>query len=115
MSEAVLLALIVGAVNWGLRYLPMRARLQDLPPGSALGGFLAATGPAAIATLFVAEALPFARLSWGEALPLACGVGAVLAVFAWRRSVVVATLAGSLAFGLASALDTALTTTLVGA
>lgn len=102
MTEAVLLALIVGAGTWAMRYLPLRVRLQNLAPTSRLSGFLAATGPAAIATLFVAEALPFARLSWAEALPLGAGVAAVLAVFAWRRSVVMATMAGALAFGLAS-------------
>lgn len=102
MTEAVLLAVIVGACTWAMRYLPLRARLHDLPPGGRIGGFLAATGPAAIATLFVAEALPYARLSWGEVLPLGAGVAAVLAIFAWRRSVVMATMAGALAFGLAS-------------
>ena len=104
MDDQTLRALIVGAATWAMRYLPLRMRLQDIPPGSALGGFLAATGPAAIATLFVAEALPYANLAWGQALPLAGGVGAVLAVFAWRRSVVMATMAGALAFGLATAL-----------
>lgn len=104
MSEAVTLALIVGLCTWAMRYLPLRSALQDVAPGSVLGRFLAATGPAAIATLFVAEALPFLRAGSGQILPLAAGVAAVLAVFAWRRSVVAATLAGALAFGLATAL-----------
>lgn len=104
MSDAVALALIVGLCTWAMRYLPLRSALQDVAPGSALGRFLAATGPAAIATLFVAEALPYLDEARGQILPLAAGVGAVLAIFAWRRSVVSATLAGSLAFGLATAL-----------
>jgi len=37
-------------------------------------------------------------------LPLAVGVATVVVVFRWRRSVVLATLAGSLAYGVAFAL-----------
>lgn len=102
MSDAVVLAILVGAVNWALRYLPLRANLGDVSPASALGGFLAATGPAAIATLFVAEALPYATATGRDLVPLAAGVVAVLAIFAARRSVVLATLAGAFAFGLAT-------------
>lgn len=102
-SDAVALALIVGACNWAFRYLPLRAGLHDVAPGGAFGRFLTATGPAAIATLFVAEALPYLE---GAALPLPliCGVAAVLVVFGLGKSVVLATLAGSLAFGVATAL-----------
>jgi branched-subunit amino acid transport protein len=100
MSDAVLLALIVGAVNWGLRYLPLRLNLRDVAPSSRLGGFLAATGPAAIATLFVAEALPFASTLTRDLLPLVAGVAAVLGIFAWRRSVVLATWRDPLPSGL---------------
>jgi len=102
MTEAVLLAVIAGAFTWAMRYLPLRARLHDLPAGGRIGGFLAATGPAAIATLFVAEALPLLRSGWTAAIPTAFGVAAVLGVFYWRRSVVMATIAGALAYGLAS-------------
>ena len=102
LSEAVTLALIVGSCNWAFRYLPLRAAVHDIAPDGALGRFLAATGPAAIATLFVAEALPYLRAD-AMPVPLVVGVAAVLAGFLLRRSVVLATLAGSLAFGLASA------------
>ncbi len=104
MSDAVALALIVGAFTFGFRYLPLRLTLQDIAPGSRMGRFLAATGPAAIATLFVAEALPLARRMDEQLVPLLAGVAAVLAVFALRKSVVLATLAGAFAFGLASGL-----------
>lgn len=100
-TEVLLLALIVGACTWGFRYLPLRADLRDMPPDGPLARFLAATGPAAIATLFVAEVLPLLRAPLGDQAPLAAGLVAVLAVFAWRRSVVLATLAGAAAFGLA--------------
>ena len=102
--EVVALILIVGACTWAFRYFPLRARLHDLPADSVLGRFLAATGPAAIATLFVAEVLPYLRMAVTQQLPLLTGVAAVLAVFAWRRSVVLATLAGSVTFGVITAL-----------
>ena len=40
--------------------------------------------------------------STSKRLPLIIGVAAVLVVYGWRRSVVQATLAGALSFGLAS-------------
>lgn len=105
--ELLTLALIVGVANWVFRYGPMRLDLGARAEGGPLSRFLSATGPAAIATLVVASVLPMA----GDAarlLPLVAGVTAVLGVWVWRRSVVMATLAGSLAFGLTTALATAL-------
>jgi hypothetical protein len=95
-SEVLALALIVGAANWAFRYLPIRFGLGDGAQGGWLARFLAAVGPAAIATLFVASALPFVA---AEAVlaPLAGTAGVVL-VWLWRRSVVVATLAGAMAY-----------------
>lgn len=96
--EILILALIVGACTWAFRYFPTKANLSAIPPDGLLSRFLAATGPAAIATLFVASALPM--LGGGAKLPLVCGVAAVGAVYAITRSVVGATLAGSAAYGL---------------
>lgn len=96
-AEIVTLALIVGAFTWAFRFLPTRADLSAMPRGGALARFLAATGPAAIATLFTASALPY--LQAGVPLPLLCGTAAVLASYALSRSVVGATMAGSAAYG----------------
>jgi hypothetical protein len=96
-AEILTLALIVGALTWAFRFFPTRADLSALPQGGALARFLAATGPAAIATLFTASALPY--LNGGVPVPLLLGIGAVLAVFAFSRSVVGATMAGSVAYG----------------
>ncbi len=99
--EILALALAVGLCNWAFRYFPTRANLHELPPRSALSRFLTATGPAAIGTLFVASALPYARdLTGAGGAVLGAGTAAVLAVFALTRSVVAATLAGALAYGL---------------
>ncbi len=68
-------------------------------PDGLLSRFLASTGPAAIATLFVASALPL--LSGGAPVPLIVGTGAVVVAFVLSRSVVGATMAGSAAYGAA--------------
>ena len=98
-AEILSLALIVGACTYGFRFLPTRADLSGLKPGSVLSRFLAATGPAAIATLFVASILPMVQSDlWGQG-PLAGGVLAILVCYAATRSVVSATLAGAAVYG----------------
>lgn len=95
--ELLLLALMVGAFTWAFRVLPTRADLSALPPDGLLSRFLAATGPAAIATLFVASVLPM--VSGGLPLPMMGGTLAVVGVFAATKSVVGATMGGSAAYG----------------
>lgn len=97
--EILILALIVGVCTWGFRFFPTKADLSGIKPDGVLALFLAATGPAAIATLFVASALPMVK--GGLPLPLIIGTASVLAVYAAVRSVVMATLAGSVGYGLA--------------
>ncbi len=99
-GEVLALALIVGGANYLFRYGPLAARLGEGQAGR-MARFLAATGPAAIATLVVASVLP---LAGAERVPLAAGVGAVLGLWLWRRSVVLATLGGALAYGVVFAL-----------
>ncbi len=101
------LTLIAGVLTYLWRYLPLRVNLSDLPPGGPLSRFLASTGPAAIATLFVAEMLPLADATFLQQGRAALGVLGVLAAYAWRRSAVFATLAGALACGAAAALGIA--------
>jgi branched-subunit amino acid transport protein AzlD len=100
-AEVLTLALAVRALTWAFRYLPLRMSLHAVRPDTALGRFLAATGPAAIATLFVAAVLPYVR-GGGVQVPLIAGVAAVLGVYFWRKSVVLATLAGAVMFGVAN-------------
>lgn len=100
--EILILALMVGVANWLFRYGPTRLS-GEARPGGPLSRFLSATGPAAIATLVVASVQPMA-LS-GQGLPLLAGSLTVGALWLWRRSVVVATLGGSAAFALATALS----------
>jgi hypothetical protein len=93
------MALLVGLCTWAFRYGPTRLNLKDMPEDGLLARFLAASGPAAIATLFVASALPVLRAGTEKALPLAAGTLGVLVVFYLRRSVVAATLAGAASYG----------------
>lgn len=103
-GEVLALALVVGAANWAFRYLPIRFGLGSGRPEGVMARFLAAVGPAAIATLFVAAALPFT--AQGDlAAPLA-GTAAVVAVWFVARSVVGATLAGAAAYAAVFALVT---------
>jgi branched-subunit amino acid transport protein len=99
-TELLMVALIAGAANWIFRVLPTLARTDRLAPGGWLERFLAATGPAAIATLFVASILPMLTAGIGTPVPVASGILAVGAVFLGTRSVVAATLAGAVAHGL---------------
>ena len=75
------------------------ARTDRLAAGGRLERFLSATGPAAIATLFVASILPALTPDIAQLLPVITGTLAVLALWVSHRSVVVATLAGALAHG----------------
>jgi hypothetical protein len=101
-SEVLVLALIVGAANWAFRTLPIRFGLGDGAQGGWLARFLAAVGPAAIATLFVASALPF--VAAGAVLAPLAGTAGVVVVWLWQRSVVGATLAGAVAYAVIFAL-----------
>ena len=98
--DLLLMALAVGVATYAFRFGPTRLSLHDLPPNSLRARFLAATGPAAIATLFVASSLPVLQ-GGTQTVPLIAGTLTVLAVFFWRRSVVAATLSGAAAYGFA--------------
>jgi branched-subunit amino acid transport protein len=103
-ADVLELALIAGVLTYLWRYLPLRANLADMAQGGLLARFLAATGPAAIATLFVAEMLPLVQAAPAVQVRALAGVLTVLLAYGWQRSVVVATLAGALACGAVAAL-----------
>ena len=103
-AEVLILCLIVGAFTYGFRLVPTRLDLSKLNPVGPLSRFLSSTGPAAIATLFVASILPSVQGAWQAQLPLGAGVLSVLIGYGSTRSVVVATLLGSFAYGLVFAL-----------
>ena len=100
--ELLTVALMAGAANWCFRALPILARTGRATAGGWLGRFLSSTGPAAIGTLFVASILPALTPDPVRLLPVIAGTAAVLATWMARKSVVLATLSGALAHGLAT-------------
>ena len=99
--DLLTVALMAGAANWAFRVLPTLARTDRLTPGGWLERFLAATGPAAIGTLFVSSILPLLSTESSALVPVVTGTLAVVAVYLGARSVVAATLAGAIVYGLA--------------
>jgi branched-subunit amino acid transport protein len=99
--DLLAVALLAGAANWLFRVVPTLARTDRFAPGGLLERFLSATGPAAIATLFVAAILPALTPDLWCLLPVTLGTVAVVVVWLATRSVVAATLAGAVTNGLA--------------
>ncbi|ETD89022.1 AzlD domain-containing protein [Rhodobacter capsulatus] len=101
-TELLALAALTGLATWAFRVVPTKLPLTRSAADGPLRRFFAATGPAAIATLFTASVLPMLQSPGTAPLPLLLGTAAVLAVWFARRSVVLATLAGAAACGLAT-------------
>ena len=101
--DLVLMAALAGLANWGFRALPVLLMRAEPKAGGLFGRFLASTGPAAIATLFIASVMGQIYPEPKALLPLVAGIMATLLAFLPKHSVVGATLAGSCAYGLAFA------------
>jgi branched-subunit amino acid transport protein len=97
--DLLTVALMAGAANWAFRALPILLRTDRMAAGGWLERFLSATGPAAIATLFVASVLPALVPELLRILPVITGTLAVLGAWLASRSVVAATLAGAISHG----------------
>jgi len=100
-ADLVIMALMAGAANWAFRALPVILMRREARPGGMAARFLASTGPAAIATLFVASVLPQLWPVPRDLLPLAAGVAATVLAFLPRRSVVAGTLCGAAGYAAA--------------
>ncbi|RDE09369.1 AzlD domain-containing protein [Pelagibacterium lacus] len=103
-SEFWTITILVAIGTYLIRFLPTFLMRGTGNPDSPLSRFLAATGPAAIAALFVGALLPRIAPDWPVIAPLAAGALAVVAVYWWRREVTIATLAGAVAYGVVFAL-----------
>lgn len=97
--EILTIIAAVGACVWALRVLPLRLDLAQMPKRGAAARFIAATGVAAIATLFASAMLP--EVAAGRIAPALMGCLAVIAVYLPSQSVVMATMAGAAAYGAA--------------
>ena len=100
-ADLVILALLAGAANWAFRALPVLLMKREARPGGVAARFLASTGPAAIATLFVASVLPQLWPVPRDLWPLAAGVAATVLAFLPRRSVVAGPLCGAAGYAAA--------------
>ncbi len=98
--DILTIALVAGVANWAFRFLPMRFDLSAGRPDGLLSRFLAATGPAAICTLFMASILPGLMALPKDAGALVAGLAAVCTAFAGLRSVAAATFVGAAAYAL---------------
>ncbi len=97
--DILIIAVMAGVANWAFRYVPTRFDLTAGQGDSILSRLLAATGPAAICTLFVASIMPGVLALPKDAGALGAGILAVCAVYAALRSVAGATFAGAIAYG----------------
>lgn len=95
-AEIVVLAACVGACIWALRVLPLGLDLRRT--AGRWARFFAATGVAAIASLFAAGVIPSLQ---GAPLATVLGCLGVVGGYAISRSTVAATLLGSLIYGIA--------------
>lgn len=102
MSPAlIIMAALAGAANWAFRALPTILMRREPKAGGVAARFLAATGPAAIATLFVASVLPQVWPVPRDLMPLGVGTVATVLAFWPRRSVAMGTLTGAAAYAAA--------------
>ncbi|WP_444462400.1 AzlD domain-containing protein [Rhodobacter capsulatus] len=103
-TELLALAALTGLATWAFRVVPTKLHAGRTAPEGPLRRFFAATGPAAIATLFTASVLPMLQDPALDPVPFFAGTAAVLGLWGLRRSVVLATLGGAAAYGLATLL-----------
>lgn len=95
-TELVLLAVLMAAVTYPSRALPLLAPgIDRLPPRALL--YLRLVGPAVLASIAAVQTLvvPTSETSWAIHLDAtAVGVLACVAVMAWRRNLLVGLVAG---------------------
>lgn len=103
-TEFVIVTVLVGLGTWLLRYLPTRFLRGTGDAQAPFSRFLSATGPAAIAALYVGAILPMLSPDLKVIAPLVAGSAAVAALYLWRRDVSIATLGGAIVYGIVFAL-----------
>ena len=103
-TELLIVTVLVGLGTWMLRFLPTRFMRGTGDPQAPLSRFLSATGPAAIAALYVGAILPMLSPELGAIAPLVMGSAAVVGIYFWRRDVSLATLGGAIVYGLVFAM-----------
>ena len=103
-TEFIIITVLVGLGTWMLRYLPTRFMRGTGDPRAPLSRFLSATGPAAIAALYVGAVLPMLSPDLRAIAPLLLGSAAVVLFYLWRRDISIATVGGAIVYGIVFAL-----------
>ncbi|MGK9174091.1 L-valine transporter subunit YgaH [Yokenella regensburgei] len=102
-NDVLLLGLLVGCVNYLFRYLPLRLYSGQPRPGKrgVTGVLLDTIGIASICALLVVSTAPDVIHDGRRLLPTLTGF-AVLGLSFWKtRSIIIPTLLGALAYGIA--------------
>lgn len=105
MNYALMItAIIVGIGTWAFRFIPLKLQIFKAEKDGPLNAFFSSTGPAAIATLFVASLLPIVGVETRENIALVLGCIAVVAAFFWKKDVAVSTILGAIVYGVVYAI-----------
>lgn len=101
-TELVIVALCVGLGTWLFRFAPTRIGMRIEGRHEVWGRFFASIGPAAIVSLLLVSLLPeFTLGPLMESLPAISGcLATVITFYALRRNVVLATLIGTIGYGI---------------
>ncbi|HEX3158184.1 MAG TPA: AzlD domain-containing protein [Gemmatimonadaceae bacterium] len=100
-TDLVIVAVVVGLGTWLFRFVPTRLRGMSGVRSSRLTGAMESIGPAAIVTLFIAAVLPDLVAGARDRPLILIGCATTVLVFRLKRSLVSATMAGTVAYGLA--------------
>lgn len=100
-TELVVIALCVGLGTWVFRFAPTRLGMRVEGKHEVWERFFASIGPAAIVSLLFVSLLPeFTSGQIRTAIPALVGcLATVTAFYTLRRNVILATLTGTIAYG----------------
>ncbi|WJY15905.1 L-valine transporter subunit YgaH [Pectobacteriaceae bacterium CE90] len=105
MNTSILfIGLIVGTVNFLFRYLPLRLGASRVSSGlqhGKTGLLLDSIGIASICALLVVSSVPDMLKQSEKVLPALAGFTILTLCFYTTRSIIIATLAGALCYGIA--------------
>ncbi|MEZ7813925.1 MAG: branched-subunit amino acid transport protein [Paracoccaceae bacterium] len=100
--DLLTLVLIVGAFTWAFRFLPIQFGFGRCAENTTLNAFFIATGPSAIATLFVGSIIPLIGDNWVQNFSVFCGIVTVIGIYWWKNSTIIATIVGAAIYGFVS-------------
>jgi len=100
-TDLVIVAVVVGLGTWLFRFLPTRLRGMSGARNPRLTRAMESIGPAAIVTLFIASVLPDLVPGAQDRSLILIGCATTVLAFLLKRNIVLATMAGTVAYGVA--------------